>query len=124
MEIGGTVAGTGYDQLNVTGSVSLAGLLAVNTGLYVPNNGDLFFLIANDGTDAITGKFSNANYNDTTVFTLGGRDWRISYKANFGSNEFVTLTGNDVALMAVPEPNVALIGGIGVLLLLRRRRSA
>ena len=123
MEIGGTVAGTGYDQLNVTGSVTLAGLLAINTGLFSPTNGDLFFLIANDGTDDIAGVFSNANYDTSTSFMLGGQEWLISYKADFGSNTFDSLTGNDVALMAVPEPHAALIGGIGVLFLLRRRRA-
>jgi autotransporter-associated beta strand protein len=123
MEIGGTVAGTGYDQLNVTGSVTLAGLLAVNTGLYNPNSGDLFFLIKNDGVDAINGRFSNADADDTTVVTLDGRAWLISYTANF-ENVIPTFTGgNDVALMAVPEPHAALIGGIGVLFLLRRRRA-
>lgn len=124
MEIGGITAGTGYDQLNVSGVVTLAGLLNVTmTSGYLPNNGDLFFLIDNDGANAIAGKFSNANVDDATVVNLGGRDWLISYKADFGSNAFSTLTGNDVALMAVPEPSAALIGGVGVLLLLRRRRA-
>lgn len=124
MEIGGLAVGTGYDQLNVTGTVTLAGLLNVTmTSGYNPNSGDLFFLIANDESEAIAGKFSNANVDDTTVVRLGGRDWLISYKADLGTGAFATLTGNDVALMAVPEPNAALIGGIGVLLLLRRRRA-
>ena len=80
MEIGGTAPGIGgYDQLNVTGSVSLGGLLALTTGVFVPTNGSLFFVIVNDGTDAITGKFSNANVNDTTVVTLDNRQWMVSY---------------------------------------------
>jgi hypothetical protein len=42
--------------------------------------------------------------------------------ANSGTNQFTG--GNDVALMAaVPEPRAALIGGLGLLALLRRRRS-
>jgi uncharacterized protein (TIGR03382 family) len=47
--------------------------------------------------------------------------WSISYNADFDSNSFEG--GNDIALMAIPEPSVALLGAFGVLALFRRRRA-
>ncbi len=123
IELGSTTPGIGgYDQLNVIGSVTLGGLLSVTTGVFTPTHGDLFFIIADDGMDAINGVFSNAPVNGST-YTFGGQHFTISY---FGNSEAITPSftgGNDVVLMAVPESHAALIGGIGVLFLLRRRRA-
>ena len=88
---------------------------------YTPVNGALFFILANDGlpSDTITGTFSNASI-DGATYTLGGQDFQISY---FGDSTGGTFTGgNDVVLMAVPEPRAALLGAFGMLALLRRRR--
>jgi autotransporter-associated beta strand protein len=120
--IGKTPGITGHDQVNVTGTVNLSGNLATafTAGTYV--NGDLLFILLNDAADAITGTFSGLAQG-AVVTTYGGFDWQISYTADSTGNSFTG--GNDVALMAIPEPNVAaLIGGLGTLLLLRRRRSA
>jgi hypothetical protein len=82
--------------------------------------GDKLFILLNDGFDAITGTYSGFAQG-ATVATYGGFDWAISYLADSAGNTFIG--GNDIALMAVPEPNAAaLIGGFGVLALLRRRR--
>ena len=54
-EINGTVAGTSYDQIDVTGTVTLTSAkLTLSLG-YTPASSDSFILIANDGTDAIVG---------------------------------------------------------------------
>jgi fibronectin-binding autotransporter adhesin len=120
MEINGPAVGTGYDRLNVTGTVSLAGALSVSLGGYTPVNSALFFILANDGADAITGTFSNAP-TDGATYTFDGQQFQISY---FGDTTGGTFTGgNDVVLMAVPEPQAALLGSLGVLALLRRRRN-
>jgi len=120
IEIDAAAAGTGYDQLNVTGFVSLAGLLAVTTS-YTPANNSLFFILANDGTDAISGTFSNAPTNGA-AYTFGLQTYQISYAGDFANRTFTG--GNDVVLMAIPEPNAAmLIGSFGLLALLRRRRN-
>lgn len=120
IEIDGATVGTQYDRLNVTGSVSLAGLLSMTmSGSYAPANGTLFFILANDGTDAITGTFSNASVNGGT-YTFGSQQFQISYAGNTVSNSFTG--GNDVVLQAVPEPASLLLGAMAILTLLRRRR--
>lgn len=120
--IGNTPGVGGYDQVNVTGTVSLSGTLAMafSGGTYA--NGDLLFILLNDSNDVITGTFSGLAQ-DSIVTSYGGFDWKISYTADSTGNTFTG--GNDVALMAVPEPNVAaLLGGLGTLALMRRRRTA
>ena len=122
LELGGTSAGVNYDRLNVTGSATLAGILSLTvTGTYA--NNDVLFLLVNDGADAINGTFSN--YAEGASFTLGSQAWKLTYLANnTGLNAGSFIGGNDVALMAVPEPDAALLfGGLGMLALLRRRRA-
>lgn len=120
IEIDGATVATQYDRLNVTGSVSLAGLLSMTmSGSYAPANGTLFFILANDGTDAITGTFSNASVNGGT-YTLGGQKFQISYAGDTTTSSFTG--GNDVVLQAVPEPASLLLGAVAILTLLRRRR--
>lgn len=79
--------------------------------------GDKFTLFSYSGTRS--GTF--AGLADDSTFTAGGGDWIINYDDtaagfNGGSHaNFVTVT-------AVPEPAAALLGGVGILALLRRRR--
>lgn len=117
IELNGATAGTGYDQLNVTGSATLAGLLSLTTG-FTPTNGALFFILLNDDTDAINGTFAGLSNNST--FSSGGQSFQISYFGDSGTNSFTG--GNDAVLMAIPEPSAALLGGFGLLALMRRRR--
>ena len=120
IEINGATVGTVYDQVNTTGTVSLSGVLSITMG-YTPADNALFFILANDGVDAISGTFSNASVNGDT-YTLGGQDFAISYFGDSATNSFTG--GNDVVLRAVviPEPRAALLCSLGMLMLLRRRR--
>ncbi len=123
VELNGPIAGTDYDQLNVSGTVTLAGALNLTIGS-TPVNGELFFILANDGADAIDGTFSGLA--DGHTFSASGQDFQISYFGNYDSvtpanNSFTG--GNDVVLMAIPEPAAAFLGSLGMLVLLRRRRA-
>jgi subtilisin-like proprotein convertase family protein len=69
---------------------------------------------------------------DTTPRTrmLGGfndmdpnGDWTL-FIADQGAGETATLTGWTVSISAVPEPSVAMLGGLVTLLVLRRRRGS
>ncbi len=123
VEITGLTAGSGHDQINVTsGTVDIiagASLNALFSGSYAAN--DLIFILLNNDTDAITGTYSGL-IQGATVTSYGGFNWKISYIADSASTSFTG--GNDIALRAeaIPEPRAALLGCLGVLLLLRRRR--
>ncbi|TAE93305.1 MAG: hypothetical protein EAZ81_00405, partial [Verrucomicrobia bacterium] len=81
---------------------------------------DMIFLILNDSTDAVTGTFNGLAQNGF-VTSYGGWDWVISYNADSTTSSFTG--GNDVALRAIPETSTTLLGGLGALALLRRRRK-
>jgi fibronectin-binding autotransporter adhesin len=127
---GTPVAGTTYDQVRVgngvgavsNGAVSINGtdlMITINTGISTNN---LFFIVVNDGTDVIGGTF--AGLIQGQEFTVNGQGLRISYQADAsGVGSFSG--GNDIALMAVPEPGSVclLLGGLGLIAGSRRRRA-
>ncbi len=100
VNITGTTSGTGYSALSVFGGVTLSGNLDVAIS-FTPTYGDLFFVVVNDGNDAISGTFTGLANGST--FSVGGQQFKISYVADSGTNSM--LGGNDIALMAVPEPS-------------------
>ena len=120
IELGGTAAGTQYHRVQVTGGLTLAGDLqgSLING-YSPVPGDLFFIILNDGSDAVTGTFNGLAQGGMLDF--GGQTFQVSYAGNVGTQSFTG--GNDVALVVVPEPSTwtMLFGGFGLLVALQRR---
>ena len=121
----GTTAGTDFDRLglntlDLTGTVgsyilNVLSLTASNVAGNVPNFSEVnrsWTILTSSG--GITG-FNAANW---TINTTGFTDVTTG-------NWALAQTGNDLVLSyaAVPEPDVAaLIGGLGMLVLLRRRR--
>ena len=102
VELGGTSPGIGgYDQLVVNGTVSL-GKAKLDGGTlsgFVPSVGDKFTIIANDGSDAVSGKFAGLDQGDAFVFD--SRAMKISYKGG---------DGNDVTLTAIAATIVGTSG--------------
>ena len=107
LELGG-ITGTGtsataYSEANVTGTVSLAGDVQISLfNGYTPNIGDTFYILLNDGSDAIAGSFSNATGG---LLIAGGIQYHVDYQAsgNGGAND-VSLT-----VLAIPEPATGLL---------------
>ncbi len=63
---------------------------------------------------------------DDSIINVSGMDWEFNYHdATAGSNWTGDLSGSSfVTMTAVPEPTIPFLGGLGLLGLLRRRRSA
>jgi Ca2+-binding RTX toxin-like protein len=103
LQIGGTNAGTEYDQIDVTGTVSLGGATLdrslVNS--FASTAGNTYRIIDNDGLDAVIGTFSGLA--EGAAFAIGGNTFQISYAGG---------TGNDVVITDVNEvPSVAFAAG-------------
>jgi uncharacterized repeat protein (TIGR01451 family) len=93
IEINGTAVGTQYDQLNVTGTVTL-GNATLNVVLgFIPSAGQVFTIINNDLVDPVGGTFNGLP--EGTTFTAGGHQFTISYVGGTNGND-VTLTAADV----------------------------
>lgn len=93
-EIGGTTACTGYDQLKVTGTVTLSGTLTASLyNNFKPAAGQTYTIISNDASDAVSGTFTGLA--EGATFTVGTAVFKISYHGG---------DGNDVVLTVVSGP--------------------
>jgi autotransporter-associated beta strand protein len=92
VELQTPAAGTGHDQLRVTGTVNLGGatLNAIVLAGFAATPADTFLILENDGADAIVGTFAGLPQNAT--FSAAGKTFRISYTGG---------TGNDVTLQPI-----------------------
>jgi fibronectin-binding autotransporter adhesin len=135
-ELTGTVAGTGYDQHRLTGSTST---YALNTGGGAPilsfpvtagsyTLGDFFAIVRNDLGTPGTGNFAGLPTSGSIVSALTGFGgvpwWEIYYNADVdGTGALISTSGgNDIVIVAVPEPTtIAAVGALGLVALRRRR---
>ena len=101
-EIGGTTACSGYDQLDVTGTVTLddgntpptQGTLQVSlVSGFTPKAGQTFEIINNEGSSAVKDTYSGLP--EGSEITVSGYVFKISYVGG---------TGNDVVLTVVSVP--------------------
>jgi autotransporter-associated beta strand protein len=103
VKLNGTTAGTGYDQLNVTGAVSLSGSPTLNVtavpGLAV---GSMFTIIAS--TDLVGGTFSGLP-NNALLTAISGQEFRINYNGNSVVLTLIRLAPT-VALTSSVNPSV------------------
>lgn len=109
-----------YDRVNVTGDVSLGGYgnLALTLLSFVPQSAEIYFLILNDGFDAISGTLAGVAQGET--FVSGGYLWQVSYEADAAGGLFTG--GNDLAVQMVPEPAAGILVLLGLSTLAGRRR--
>lgn len=64
---------------------------------------------------------------DDSTITLGSNTWLFNYNDSTGGSNFTSDqagASSFVTMTVIPEPAAALLGGIGFLILLRRRRAA
>jgi hypothetical protein len=116
-----------YDQLRVTGTVSLTGELHLTLISGIADQiGDTYYILLNDGSDAITGLFSNVTALTATTGTIilgDGHEFFVNYAANAPLGDG---GGNDISLtlQAVPEPSawLALLASLGTMLCFQRFR--
>ncbi|MGC4043262.1 MAG: autotransporter-associated beta strand repeat-containing protein [Armatimonas sp.] len=132
VELNGTTVGTGYDQLAVNGAVDLGSANLLLSLGFAPGVNDMFFLVSNDGTDAILGNFLGLPEGSSVTGTYGGMTYtgQITYQGDFGAQ--LKSGGNDIALFgfalgaAVPEPgSMALFAFValpGAILFHRKRK--
>jgi autotransporter-associated beta strand repeat len=88
IEINGSTPGTGYDQLQVNGSVLLMGgglQISMNTVGAVSNQ---YVIVKNDGADPVTGSFPGLP--DGTLLDINGVSFTLTYQGG---------DGNDIALI-------------------------
>jgi hypothetical protein len=104
------------DVLNVKGTVSLSGADLVLDLLSAPTRGEAFDILTNDGTDPISGEFSEGSQ-VTGMFDGQAYSFRIDYAFNADAGA----VGNDIRLTAVPEPATWLLMGLGGLIVLGAR---
>jgi len=68
--------------------------------------------------------YDSQTLNNGDTFILSGATWQFFYNDTVaGSNFTDDLTGSSfVTMTVIPEPTTALLGALGMLVLLRRRR--
>ena len=118
-----TTAATG-DLLNVNGDLDFNGTVNLNLVDLGANvalaAGTKFTLLSYAGAWTSGDVFSG--YADDSSFTAFNNEWLINYNDTSAGAVNGGLYSSAVTLTVIPEPASALLGGIGTLLLLRRRR--
>ncbi len=99
VEINGYVAGTDYDQLNVTGTVDLGSATLNLSGSLGSMPSQQIVIINNDGADSVTGEFAGLPEGATisTNFLGSGLGATISYKGGTGNDVVIKTAGFTVS---------------------------
>ncbi|MEM6981214.1 MAG: Ig-like domain-containing protein, partial [Planctomycetota bacterium] len=99
----------GYDQVDVTGLVTIGDASIILSGAHTPAFGDQYIIINNDGSDLVV-REDDAPLQNAIVGTLNGVPLRIRYDGGDGNDVILTATGMaDLSLDAVvdnPTPTV------------------
>jgi autotransporter-associated beta strand protein len=114
VNLNGTTAGSGYDQLAAGGTINLgSATLRISLGSGFPtNSGQKFTIISNTGGKAITGTFTGLA--EGGIITSGNRSFSISYVG--GSGHDVVLTSLQNTTTTVSPVTTPLVSGQSVTL--------
>ncbi len=128
IELAGTTAGTGYDQVLLCGTgdynATLGGTLTLDwTGFAGSSEETQLWIVQNDTNGILSGEFDDYA-NGSWLGVHDDRQWWIWYGADAVSGDLSG--GNDVLISAVPEPSMLVLIGIAAIALsahaLRRRK--
>jgi hypothetical protein len=124
--------GIAADLQKVAGGLNLIGSVMLNlsdlaSGKVAFATGTSFSLVNYTGAwNQGVFTYNSATLEDGGQFAAGLNLWQIDYNAATGGSNFNSqyAGGSDsfVNITAIPEPRAALLGGLGMLALLRRRR--
>jgi len=97
IELNGPGAGSQYDQIDVTGTVSLGdATLSLSLG-FMPPSGTMFTIINNDLSDPVSGMFNGLP--EGAMFAVSGESFTISYQSGDGNDVVLT----SAATSSVPD---------------------
>jgi T5SS/PEP-CTERM-associated repeat protein/autotransporter-associated beta strand protein len=118
IELAGTTAGTGYDEVLLSGGSSaykatLGGNLTLDwTGLSGASDSSKLWILKNNTSGTLSGTFSNY-VNGASLGIHDGRPWYLYYGADSATGNLTG--GNDVVIAAVPEPSSFILLAISAL---------
>lgn len=116
------------DLTAVNGNLTLDGgalLTLTELGSGAWGVGEKLTLLSYSGSLSGLFTYNSITLADDSTFVFSGATWQFNYNDNVAGNNYTgdLLGSNYVTMTVIPEPKAALLGAIGVLLLLRRRRA-
>lgn len=125
-EINGPTAGTGHDQINVSGTTTFGGAFNLTFGNTIANGSTLnLFGLGGGSTGAHFTSISGSGSGYTESWTNDGGSWTSTSIANSQLLTFNQSTGNLTFASAIPEPSTyaALFGVVALGFVAYRRRK-
>jgi autotransporter-associated beta strand protein/T5SS/PEP-CTERM-associated repeat protein len=117
IELAGTTAGTGYDEVLISGSsaynAALSGTLSLDwTSFNGSTDATQLWIVKNDTAGTLSGAFSNYA-NGASLGLHDGRSWNLYYNADAATGNLTG--GNDVLIAPVPEPATIILLALSAL---------